>query len=186
MAYEIRSNVKVVGNEQVTALPNLTPTDTYTGIVGFDGSGNFVSADIPSGFDKIGIVDDSSNGADITNNDSILFSSGDGIVVVVDPNGTVTTSINTSSADDGYVLSYSGGLVEWVPNETLSVRYTETITPVINTAQTITHNLGTSDPLVQVRDVTTNEVVDVIVKVTSSNTIQITSSTTDQLRVVVI
>jgi hypothetical protein len=69
---------------------------------------------------------------------------------------------------------------------TNATRYATTITPVANTQQVVTHNMNNSDVIVQVRDATTNTVVDVDIEILSANTIGITSTTTDQLRVVVL
>ena len=64
-------------------------------------------------------------------------------------------------------------------------RYAETITPVPNTQYTVTHNLWTLDVIVQVRDAATNEVVDVEIDMLTTNTVGITSTTSANLRVVV-
>ncbi len=65
-------------------------------------------------------------------------------------------------------------------------RYATTITPVAWVQQTVTHNLWTTDVIVQVRDATTNEVVSVEIEILTANTIGITSTTTDDLRIVVL
>lgn len=144
-------------------------------------------SDVPAGFDKFGIVDDDSNEADIHNLDTILFQSWKGIKTTVYPNGTVETNIDIDGATGGQVLSYDGTDIVWItPGSTVATRYATTITPVVNVAQTVTHNLNSTDVIVQVRDVATNEVVEVSVVIVNANSITVTSSTTDQLRVIVL
>lgn len=97
---------------------------------------------------------------------------------------TVTTNVDVTGATANDVATYDGTNVVWAP--AVPTRYTETITPVVNTQFVVTHSLNLADPMVQVRDATTNEVVDVEIDVLSVNTVGITSSTTDDLRVVVL
>ncbi len=70
--------------------------------------------------------------------------------------------------------------------QTVWRKYATTITPVVNVAQTVTHNLSTTDILVQAYDVTLNELVSVEITNRTANTVDITSTTTDQLRIVVL
>lgn len=68
----------------------------------------------------------------------------------------------------------------------VGVKYATTITPVANVAQTVTHNLGSTDVIVNVYDATTSAQVFVDVATTGINTISVTSTTADNLRIVVL
>ena len=70
--------------------------------------------------------------------------------------------------------------------QTVGRKFATTITPVANVAQTVTHSLGTTDIIVQAYDITLNELVNVEVTNRTANTVDITSTTTDQLRIIVL
>lgn len=63
-------------------------------------------------------------------------------------------------------------------------RYTDTQTYTANTAVTHTHGLATSDPIVQVRDAVTNEIVDVEIVIISATQFTVTSTVWGDHRVV--
>ena len=65
-------------------------------------------------------------------------------------------------------------------------RFASTITPVANVAQTVNHNMNTLDPIVQLRDATTNEVISAQIDVIDANNITVTSTTVDTIRVTVL
>ena len=65
-------------------------------------------------------------------------------------------------------------------------KHAVTITPVANTAYTVTHGLNTTDIIVQAYDVTLNELVSVEVVNKTANTVDIISTTTDDLRIIII
>ena len=142
---------------------------------------------------------------DVTTLPSGLFSISDGTTTVpVAPSDTITFQEN---ANIGSVLKFevaSGDIVEiqavaghtsgqaMVSNgtdfvyQTVGRKFAATITPVVNVAQTVTHGLTTTDIIVQAYDVTLNELVSVEITNRTANTVDITSTTTDQLRIVVL
>lgn len=65
-------------------------------------------------------------------------------------------------------------------------KHAVTITPVANTAYTVTHGLNTTDIIVQAYDVTLNELVSVEVVNRTANTVDIISTTTDDLRIIIL
>ncbi len=67
----------------------------------------------------------------------------------------------------------------------LKTGHAETITPVANVATTITHNLGTNKIVVQVYDSITWEMVDVQVTNRTATTVDIISTTVDDIEVVI-
>lgn len=67
----------------------------------------------------------------------------------------------------------------------LKTGHAETITPVANVATTITHNLGTNKIVVQVYDSITWEMVDVQVTNRTATTVDVISTTTDNIEVVI-
>lgn len=84
---------------------------------------------------------------------------------------------------NGQAMVSNGTVFNYV---TVGRKFATTITPVVNTAQTVTHNFGTTDIIVQAYDVTLNELVSVEVTNRTSTWVDITSTTTDQLRIVII
>lgn len=65
-------------------------------------------------------------------------------------------------------------------------KYDTTITPVVNTATVVTHGLNTENIVIAVYDATTKEEVGVEKVITGLNTITVTSTTTNSLKVVVL
>ncbi len=74
--------------------------------------------------------------------------------------------------------------VDWVSNF-IKLSHTETITPTPNTAYTITHWLTSTRINVVAYDVITGEQVDVLVSNRTVNTVDITSTTTDNIEVII-
>lgn len=66
----------------------------------------------------------------------------------------------------------------------VAARYTNTQTYTANTAVTHTHGLATADPIVQVRDAVTNEIVDVEIVIISATQFTVTSTVAGSHRVV--
>lgn len=128
-------------------------------------------------------VSDGVNTQPINNTNTVTFTWTDLITAVVSPTDNVTHSINVSWATSWEGIIFNGvNAVWWTPNNR---KYSETITPVINTQATITHNLGSTDVVVQVRLTSNWEVVYPKIVVLDANTVGITSTTNDELRVVV-
>lgn len=100
-------------------------------------------------------------------------------------------AIDEIIADTNIALYESGtdtGIEYTKPNWTvinLKTGHGEVITPVINTPYTITHNLNTTKIQVVAYDVTTGEQVDIEVKNRATNTVDIVSTTTYDIEVVV-
>lgn len=81
---------------------------------------------------------------------------------------TVVTENNTSTA------------------ATFQRKHTQTITTTAATPFTVTHNFGTQDVIVQLRDSTSNEVVFAKVVNNAVNTVQITTTAAESLKVVIL
>lgn len=117
----------------------------------------------------------------VNNHETITFAAGDVMKAVVTPN-TVTYSHNTTWALAGQSVSYNGtSVVRAYPTP---ARYVNTRTPVANVATVHTHALNTTNPIIQVRDTATNEIVDVEIVIISGTQFTVTSTTTDSLTVV--
>ena len=74
--------------------------------------------------------------------------------------------------------------VDWV-GSFIKLSHTETITPTANTAYTISHTLNSLRVQVVAYDVVTWEQVDVLVSNRTANTVDITSTTSDDLEIVI-
>lgn len=96
---------------------------------------------------------------------------------------TVTLEAVAGHTSGQAIVSDGTNLVYGNP---IAKRFANTYTPVANTAFTVAHSLNVADPIVQVRDATTNEVVTVDIVIVDANNITITSTTTDTLRVTVL
>lgn len=79
-------------------------------------------------------------------------------------------------------LTYTN--VDWVSNF-IKLSHTETITPVVNASATINHWLNSTRLQVVSYDVVTGEQVDVLVSNRTANTIDITSTTADDIEVII-
>jgi len=79
-------------------------------------------------------------------------------------------------------LTYTN--VDWVSNF-IKLSHIETITPVANVATTITHWLNSTRVQVVAYDVTTWEQVDIEVSWRTATTIDVTSTTTDDIEIVI-
>lgn len=133
----------------------------------------------------------------ITLGDTLTVTGGEGITTAVAATDTVTLTLNideltaetTLDGTNDFVAVYDASATAnrkvSIDNLLAGYGYAETWTPTASVAQTITHNLNTLDVIVNVVDVATGaEVITDVVR-NGVNTIQVTSSTTDQLRVLI-
>lgn len=102
--------------------------------------------------------------------------------LVVSATDTVTLQAK-AGATTGQTLVWNG--TKFVFGNASANRYVNTWTPVANTETVHTHALPAwEDIIVQVRDATTKELVWVEVRIISATTFWVTSTTTDQLKVI--
>lgn len=66
------------------------------------------------------------------------------------------------------------------------LKFTTTLTPAIWVPYAVTHGLGTEDIIAQIWDVATKTKVDLNMEIIDSNTIEVTSTTTDTVKIVII
>ena len=69
--------------------------------------------------------------------------------------------------------------------KSLKTGHTEIITPTANTPYTITHNLNSTRIHIEARDVVTNKMVDVEFSNRTLNTVDVTSTTIDDLEIII-
>ena len=93
---------------------------------------------------------------------------------------TTDVSLYESGTDNGIRYTKANGTIV-----DLKTRHTETITPTVNTAYTITHGLASTRIQVVAYDVATGEEVDVLVSNRTATTVDITSTTSDDLEIVI-
>lgn len=117
--------------------------------------------------------------------------------ITYDNTNTTLTSTNVQDAIDEIVNTtdislYESGTDDWIrytkANWTvvdLKTWHTENITPVANVATTITHGLGGTRVQVVAYDVATWEQIDVEVSNRTATTIDVTSTTTDDIEIVI-
>lgn len=117
----------------------------------------------------------------VNNHETLTFATANLIRAVVSGN-TVTHSINTTWATTGQAITFNGVSPVW--SAPVAARYVNTYTPTANVATTHTHGLATADPIVQVYDVATWELVQVEVVRLSATQFNVISTTTDQLKVI--
>lgn len=117
----------------------------------------------------------------VNNHETLTFATANLIRAVVSGN-TVTHSINTTWATTGQAITFNGVSPVW--SAPVAARYVNVWTPVSNVATTHTHGLATADPIVQVYDVATWELVQVEVVRISATQFNVISTTTDQLKVI--
>ena len=118
--------------------------------------------------------------------ETITFNEGVSVASVLNVSVSATDTV-TLSAVAGHtvgqaIVSNGTNLVY----QTVGRKFATTVIPVANVAQTVTHWLATTDIIVQAYDITSNELVSVEVTNRTANTVDITSTTTDQLRIIVI
>ena len=122
---------------------------------------------------------------------------GVGNTITFNENATLTSVFNLAvSATDtvtlGAVAGHTAGQTivsdgtNFAYGSPVAKRYVNTFTPVPNVAFTHTHALGTADPIVQVRDAVTNEVVGVEIIIISATQFNIISTDAQSLRVTAI
>lgn len=99
--------------------------------------------------------------------------------IVQTPENGVTKDTNTGNVviKDS---SWDYVVITWAP---WASRYSQVFTPVANVATVITHNLWTEDVVIMVKDNVTKKVVNVDIEIIDADNIEITSTTTDVLRV---
>lgn len=93
---------------------------------------------------------------------------------------TTDISLYESGTDNGIRYTKANGTIV-----DLKTWHTETITPTVNTAYTITHGLASTRIQVVAYDVATGEEVDVLVSNRTAATVDITSTTSDDLEIVI-
>lgn len=118
--------------------------------------------------------------------ETITFNEGVSVASVLNVSVSATDTV-TLSAVAGHtvgqaIVSNGTNLVY----QTVGRKFPTTVIPVVNVAQTVTHWLATTDIIVQAYDITSNELVSVEVTNRTANTVDITSTTTDHLRIIVI
>ncbi|HNG97482.1 MAG TPA: hypothetical protein PLW93_04395 [Candidatus Absconditabacterales bacterium] len=84
------------------------------------------------------------------------------------------------STDNGILYTFMDG-----STKSLKTGHAETITPTVNTPYTITHNLNSTRIHVEARDVGTNKMVDVEFSNRTLNTVDVTSTTIDDLEIII-
>lgn len=117
---------------------------------------------------------------------TITFDSDTSVSSVLDIEVSATDTVKVKAVSghtSGQAIVSNGTTLVY---QTVGRKFATTITPVANVAQTVTHSLGTTDIIVQAYDITLNELVNVEVTNRTANTVDITSTTTDQLRIIVI
>lgn len=117
----------------------------------------------------------------VNNHETLTFSFGDLLKAVV-TNNEVTYSFDITGASVWQSIVYNGSTVVW-DNPTAD-RYVNTWTPTPNVATTHTHGLATANPIVQVYDDATWELVNVEVIWLSATQFNVISTTADDLRVI--
>ncbi len=106
------------------------------------------------------------------------------IKVEVSATDTLTIGIDTTGATTGQVPSFNGTNVVWT-TPAPTPRYVNTRTPTANVETVHTHALvAWEDIQIQVRDAVTKEIVDVEIRIISATTFGVTSTTTDDLKVI--
>jgi len=118
--------------------------------------------------------------------ETITFNEGVSVASVLNVSVSATDTVTLSAVAGhtaGQAIVSNGTTLVY---QTVGRKFATTITPVANVAQTVTHSLGTTDIIVQAYDITLNELVNVEVTNRTANTVDITSTTTDQLRIIVI
>lgn len=102
---------------------------------------------------------------------------------LIDIEETLTSLVYSEPNATDWGLTYTDE--DWTSNF-IKLSHTEVITPVANIPTTITHNLNSTRVQVVVYDVLTWKQVDVEVWWRTSNTIEITSTTTDDLEIIIV
>ena len=134
---------------------------------------------------------------DVVYIDDATESIGVGNTITFNENATLTSVFNLAvSATDtvtlGAVAGHTAGQTivsdgtNFAYGSPVAKRYVNTFTPTANVAFTHTHALGTADPIVQVRDAVTNEVVGVEIIIISATQFNIISTDAQSLRVTAI
>lgn len=97
---------------------------------------------------------------------------------------TVTYGFNFTGAVAWQAPTYNGTTAVW--GNPAPRKYVETFTPGANAPETITHSFNDPDVIVQVKKTATGAVANVVIDTFTNNTVNITSTTTDELEVVII
>lgn len=101
--------------------------------------------------------------------------------LIVSATDTVTLAAK-AGATTGQSLVWNS--TKFVYGNPVATRYTNTQAYTANTAVTHTHGLATADPIIQVRDAATNDIVDVEIVIISATQFTVTTTVAGNLRVV--
>ena len=101
--------------------------------------------------------------------------------LIVSATDTVTLAAK-AGATTGQSFVWNG--TKFVYGNPVATRYTDTQAYTANTAVTHTHGLATADPIIQVRDAATNDIVDVEIVIISATQFTVTTTVAGNLRVV--
>ena len=162
--------VQFSGAAQITAGNGLTKTGNTIDAVGTAGR-------ISVSSNAIDISEDYVGQASIDTVGTITTGTWNGTTIAVEDGGTGATTAADARANLGAVTKYA------VNNDALTASSGQV-------AWVVTHNLGTEDVIVQLKDISSKELVEVDVDITSSNTVTLTwvsgDVVDDAFRVVVI
>lgn len=131
-------------------------------------------------------ISDGTNTQAVGVSDTVTFDADTSVAAVLDIEVSATDTVKVKAVawhTAGQAIVSNGTTLVY---QTVGRKFATTITPVANVAQTVTHSLGTTDIIVQAYDITLNELVQVEVTNRTANTVDITSTTTDQLRIIVL
>jgi len=147
-------------------------TSAYISITGSSSSGVFY-------------VSDGTNTQSVWVSDTIVFQENVSIADVLQFKVSATDIVEIQAAPGhtaGQTIVSNGTKMVY---QSVGRKYSVTITPVANTAYTVTHNLNTTDIIVQAYDVALNELAFVEVINRTANAVNIISTTTDNLRIII-
>ena len=118
--------------------------------------------------------------------DSITFTEDASLADVVNLTVSATDTVSFEAVDGhtaGQAIVSNGTKMTY---QSVGRKFATTITPVENVVETVTHDLGTTDIIVQANDVASNELVMVEFVNYTDNSVDVISTTTDDLRIIVL
>lgn len=171
------AQLRTILNVENGATADQSAAEILTALQGVDGTGSGLDADTVDGVEAAAL-------ATITYVDTEIASAVGGLVDSAP--GTLDT-LNELAAALGDDANFSSTVTTALASK--ATKFADDIGDNSTTAIAVTHNLGTTDVVVSLKEVSTGELVEADVVVTSSNVVTITfgiAPTTDSIRVVVI